>query len=138
MTTLATYTESIEIGKLFPTRKSRQFGTCGEVFQGAGQDFLASIRREEGFDSPGQEHDGEKEWNEYRQAQADKGLTSEVNTKVDGVGIGETVERVEVLLERHPFGFKITDDDESSEKAEEALARGIELAAAERQQAATA
>lgn len=131
------FANAVETARCFPSNKSRAtgtFSTCGELVQVAGMDFLASIHAEIG-DWKNQEADALREYNAEKRAAAEAGLTSEINTKVDGFSVGETVERVEALLNRHQFGYKIEADDESPEKAEEALVRGMELAAAERQQA---
>jgi hypothetical protein len=131
------FAESIETARCFPFNKSRAtgtFSTCGELVQVAGYDFLASIHGEIG-DWKRNEAEALREWNQEQRDRADQGLTSEINTKVDGPEIADTLERVTALLERHQFGYHIEKDDESPERAEEALALGMELAAAERQQA---
>jgi len=134
------FADSIETARCFPFNKSRAtgtFSTCGELVQVAGYDFLASIHSEIG-DWKEQEAEALKAWNQEQRDKAEQGLTSEINTKVDGPEIADTLERVTALLERHQFGYKIEADDESSEKAEEALALGMETAAAERRQAVEA
>lgn len=134
------FANAIETARCFPLNKSRatgHFATCGELIQLAGNDFLADIHAEIG-DWKWNETEALKAWNEEQRDRADQGLTSEINTKVDGSEIADTLERVSALLERHRFGYRIEKDDESPEKAEEALIRGMELATIERRQAVKA
>jgi hypothetical protein len=134
------FADSIETALCFPSNKSRAtgtFSTCGELVQVASQDFLAAIHGEIG-DWKQNETEALRGWYQEQRDRADQGLTSEINTKVDGPEIADTLERVTFLLERHKFGYRIEKDDESPEKAEEALALGMELATIKRRQAVEA
>ena len=105
MKNIQTLVEKIEVARCFPTNKSRQFGTKGEVLGGAGEDFLASIHGEIG-DWKENEAAALKEYREEQNRLVDIGLTTEINTSKELMPIDEIVDRCQAILRRHPYGYK--------------------------------
>lgn len=127
-TTLDTFSDSILVSRNLrgPAQRFRS-----ESINLAGNNLLADIHAEIG-DWKWNEAAALREYNAEKRAEMEAGVTSEINSKVDGFTVGETLERVEVLFERHPFGFKpITPEDreewETDEEAELTMKHGAVL-----------
>lgn len=117
------YQDRLSLAALFPSNRSRQYGTRDEVIQGAGQDFLASIHGEIG-DTAENEVAALKQWAEEQDELADKGLRTEINTSKELMPISDIVDRCSDILRRHPFGYlggvnRIEDPRGAKEQAKE-------------------
>ena len=67
--------------------------------------MLEEIKRE-CFDTAAIELDALREWNEYNDERADRGLVTLINNSKELMPVADVVERCSAILKRHPYGYK--------------------------------